>query len=237
MKTIYQSNAVSIFYDPELERANVKTNDKSNPKFFDIIVKNDSIWNQIKIFLLKHCTWSWISVKDREGQELNQIVDIDSIARHIFPRLKPDEIKNMNDEGRLFNEIERAVKYADLPEKNALDALMSRRKEVLERLDFIGDLDESNPTAFIDILKFRCENQTVSAEDYSVLFTSFAIKHFKYVDVAREWVQITFNVSGFVSELKLEPGNVSFIPEQFRRPIGRLTRLDLIRLMGANQSS
>jgi hypothetical protein len=92
-----------IVYNPAIERAVVLANEPIN---FALLITNQDCfcWVNVKVFFLKNFTWTWISVKNSEGEDTNQIFNINSIAKHVG--LTPDEIIKANDDGKLYLEID-----------------------------------------------------------------------------------------------------------------------------------
>lgn len=206
MTTIYTSHKVDINYNAGTERAEIVSKGSANPISFALIknTQDSSCWDNFTTFILKHFTWTWISVKDDQGNDTNQIANITSIAKHVG--LTPKEIKTANKAGNLFLEIDRKLNCTFLPKADSLDQLMRTNVAMLNFKGYV--VDDSSETNFLQTLAASYQKDWAIPDTMGMFFASFAIKHFKYVDVAEDWMKTTFD-EGYVSVNKFQQADIS----------------------------
>lgn len=189
MSVIYKTSLVEITYDAQDNRAYLDKSNFLNSASVALILKKAdlSCWDSFKMFIFKHFTWTWISVKSAQGKKTDQWININSIVKNIG--LTPKEIKKANKSGRLYQAMEQRLRDKDMPGPSELGDLIS--KDLVAKRAFI--IDESSEAAFLQTFNDCCNQLPYPSPtpqvDLSVILASYAITHHHYIDMAMDWVR------------------------------------------------
>lgn len=210
--SIYSSGRININYNVQAARAEIESDTHVPLTSIALFQLQDkaSCFDLVKAFVLKKLTFTWIVVKDKQGNKSKEIINITSIAKHTGLSVK--NIKAANKAGNLYEAIENAICPADdtppqvgIPSQAKIDALHDKKAHAI--LDQGYQIDESDIGSFLNSVEafFSGINSNISPtplrgidkRHLGVIFADYAFNFFSDLTSAKGWIDAALTDNRF----------------------------------------